>query len=134
VNAVEAGRRWLLTIKHTTEYPGLLRVRTGVVFDVVRATPYDWARQALEELVRREAEGPVMLTAHWNGALEFLVPAGTAGVWDLMGTCCIGEGSTVLCPLPGMVRDSRMWLVPPDGSGCVTDPGVLRDVLVAFGR
>ncbi|MEV7775392.1 ATP-binding protein [Kitasatospora sp. NPDC086791] len=74
--------------------------------------------------------GPVL--AHYPptgpDTAYFLVPPGSR--WpDIEGTHTVAEGRTLLCPRPGSTSNERMWLVPPDGSGHLTDPGHLADAL-----
>ncbi|MEV7868569.1 hypothetical protein AB0P17_21300 [Streptomyces sp. NPDC088124] len=96
------------------------------------------ARQGLEavDILRRGAApagavpavGPVLHDGSCD-TLGFLVPPGTAAGWDLPGSSCtqtLGRGRRV--PSEPPVTGSG-WLLPPDATGPVTDPVVLRAAL-----
>ena len=91
------------------------------------------ARQGLEavDILRRGAKAQVGPVLH-DGAcrtLGFLVPPGTADAWDVPGSACTrtlnrGAGQGAAPPFAG-----AGWLLPPDDTGPVTDPAVLRAAL-----
>ncbi|MFI6700976.1 hypothetical protein ACIBJC_18735 [Streptomyces sp. NPDC050509] len=96
------------------------------------------ARQGLEavDILRRGAApagavprvGPVLHDGSCD-TLGFLVPPGTAAGWDLPGSACtqtFGRGLRI--PSEPPVTGSG-WLLPPDVTGPVTDPVVLRAAL-----
>jgi hypothetical protein len=79
--------------------------------------------EAVDILRLRRACGSVVQGP--DGAVAFLVPAGTAEGWELCGTRCIPGAE------PLSATDPR-WLVPPAGSGLtpgLTDPGLLHAAL-----
>ncbi|MDX2922421.1 hypothetical protein [Streptomyces sp. NE06-03C] len=92
------------------------------------------ARQGLEavDILRRggdqEAVGPVLHDGACD-TLGFLVPPGTADVWDVPGSACTrtdGRGLRISAVPP--VSGSG-WLLPPAEDAPVTDPAVLRAAL-----
>ncbi|MFE1956892.1 hypothetical protein [Streptomyces sp. NPDC059479] len=91
------------------------------------------ARQGLEavDILRRgsaPAVGPVLHDAPCD-TLGFLVPPGTAAGWDMPGSACTQtHGRGVRLPADPPVTGSN-WLLPPDTTGPVTDPAVLREAL-----
>jgi hypothetical protein len=91
------------------------------------------ARQGLEavDILRRGATPGVGPVLH-DGAcdtLGFLVPPGTAAAWDMPGSACTQtNGRGLRIPAEPPVTGAG-WLLPPDASGPVTDPVVLRRAL-----
>ncbi|WP_336323780.1 hypothetical protein [Streptomyces lavendofoliae] len=97
------------------------------------------ARQGLEavDILRRGGAplvGPVLHDGSCD-TLGFLVPPGTAAGWDMPGSACTrtsGRGLAIP-PLPGAEPEPPAsgtgWLLPPDDTGPVTDPVVLREAL-----
>ncbi|MFK4222887.1 hypothetical protein [Streptomyces sp. NPDC019890] len=92
------------------------------------------ARQGLEavDILRRGADAPAVGPVIHDGAcdtLGFLVPPGTADGWDMPGSACTqtsGRGLRIPAELPAT---GSGWLLPPDDTGPVTDPEVLREAL-----
>ncbi|MGV9289958.1 hypothetical protein [Streptomyces sp. NPDC003719] len=57
----------------------------------------------------------------------FLVPPGTADRWLGTGIRTAGPGTWIVVPYPGRPSASGVrWLIPPDGSGTLTDPALLE--------
>ena len=69
--------------------------------------------------------GPV-LADFGESRMGFFVPAGTAQRWLGTGIRCAGRGTWIVVPYPGRVTGGVRWLIPPDGSGNLTDPTVLE--------
>ncbi|MDT0341116.1 hypothetical protein [Streptomyces litchfieldiae] len=69
--------------------------------------------------------GPV-LADHGMVRIGFFVPPGTAGRWLGTGVRAAGRGSWIVVPHPTRTAHGVRWLVPPDGSGVLTDPAVLE--------
>ncbi|MEU3557772.1 hypothetical protein [Streptomyces fragilis] len=73
--------------------------------------------------------GPV-LAGFDEYRLGFFVPPGTAGRWLGTGVRAAGRGTWVVVPHPGRRwgrAGGRMrWVVPPDGTGLLTDPVLLE--------
>ncbi|MFD7027128.1 hypothetical protein ACFWAR_03715 [Streptomyces sp. NPDC059917] len=94
------------------------------------------ARQGLEavDIIRRAAArdsgvGPVLHDGSGD-TLGFLVPPGTADGWDMPGSACTqtnGRGIRLFDESP--TAGGTGWLLPPDSTGPVTDPEVLRAAL-----
>ncbi|MBU7596111.1 hypothetical protein JGS22_000290 [Streptomyces sp. P38-E01] len=77
--------------------------------------------------LRRFAEqpGPV-LGDFGQSRTGFFVPPGTADRWVGTGVRAAGRGSWIVVPYPGRRTGGVRWLVPPDGSGRLTDPVALE--------
>ncbi|SCD58864.1 hypothetical protein GA0115240_11565 [Streptomyces sp. DvalAA-14] len=69
--------------------------------------------------------GPV-LADFGDSRLGFFVPPGTAGRWLGTGVRAIGRGTWIVVPYPGRPTGGVRWLIPPDGTGHLTDPVVLE--------
>lgn len=70
--------------------------------------------------------GPV-LAGFDEDRVGFLVPPGTAGRWLGTGVRAAGRGTWIVVPHPGRRGVGRVrWLVPPDGTGLLTDPALLE--------
>lgn len=92
------------------------------------------ARQGLEavDILRRGAGDCVGPVLHDDGCdtLGFLVPPGTADVWDVPGSTCTrtdGRGISLVAPTPPV--EGTGWLLPPGDAEPATDPTVLRAAL-----
>ena len=87
------------------------------------------ARQGMEavDLLRLSpgGVGPV-LHDRAGDSLAFLVPPGTASRWLGTGVRSAGLGTWIVVPYPGRSTGGVRWLVPPDGSGTLTDPALLE--------
>jgi hypothetical protein len=69
--------------------------------------------------------GPV-LADFGDSRMGFFVPPGTATRWLGTGVRAAGRGTWIVVPYPGRPTGGVRWLVPPDGSGHLTDPVVLE--------
>ncbi|MEV0783017.1 hypothetical protein AB0I52_08520 [Streptomyces sp. NPDC050423] len=98
-----AGRRWDVLI-----LPGRLGCRT---LDV------------LTRLIDRP--GPV-LAGFGDARIGFFVPPGTADRWIGTGIRGAGQGTWIVVPRPGRAAGGVRWLIPPDGSGTLTDATLLE--------
>ncbi|WP_328719123.1 bifunctional DNA primase/polymerase [Streptomyces sp. NBC_00247] len=97
------GRRWdVLVLSASLGYPTL---------------------DVLTRLVDRP--GPV-LADFGDARMGFLVPPGTAARWIGTGVRGLGAGTWIVVPRPGRAVGGVRWLVPPDGSGTLTDPVLLE--------
>ncbi|MHC5260542.1 hypothetical protein ACYSUO_21890 [Streptomyces sp. UC4497] len=79
------------------------------------------------DVLRRviDRPGPV-LGDSGASRMGFFVPAGTAARWLGTGVRAVGRGSWIVAPYPGRLAGGVRWLVPPDGSGTLTDPALLE--------
>ncbi|MFE3648293.1 bifunctional DNA primase/polymerase [Streptomyces sp. NPDC059152] len=83
-------------------------------------------RPALEVLARgRERPGPV-LSDFREARTGFFVPPGTTTRRLGTGIRGAGPGTWIVVPHPGRATGGVRWLVPPDGSGTLTDPVALE--------
>lgn len=71
------------------------------------------------------APGPV-LADFGDARVGFFVPPGTAAHWVGTGVRAAGRGTWIVVPYPGRSSGGVRWLLPPDGSGTLTDPAVLE--------
>ena len=63
------------------------------------------------------------MLADFNDArMGFFVPPGTAARWLGTGVRAAGPGTWIVVPYPGRPTGGVRWLVPPDGTGHLTDP------------
>ncbi|GAB2759337.1 hypothetical protein [Streptomyces bullii] len=70
--------------------------------------------------------GPV-LAGFGDARMGFFVPPGTASHWLGTGIRTAGHGTWIVVPHPGRSAAGGIrWLVPPDGSGTLTDPALLE--------
>ncbi|WP_329137152.1 hypothetical protein OG552_26785 [Streptomyces sp. NBC_01476] len=69
--------------------------------------------------------GPV-LADFGDSRMGFFVPPGTANRWLGTGVRAAGRGTWIVVPYPGRPTGGVRWLVPPDGTGHLTDPMVLE--------
>lgn len=69
--------------------------------------------------------GPV-LADFGDARTGFFVPAGTVARWLGTGVRGAGLGTWIVVPYPGRTIGGVRWVVPPDGSGTLTDPGLLE--------
>jgi hypothetical protein len=77
----------------------------------------------LTHLVQRP--GPV-LADFGDARIGFFVPPGTAARWLGTGVRAVGSGTWIVVPYPGRPTGGVRWLVPPDGTGHLTDPVALE--------
>lgn len=82
--------------------------------------------RTLEELTRCTGRPGPVLADFGDCRTGFFVPPGTAAGWIATGVRGAGAGSWVVVPYPGRVTGGVRWLVPPDGSGTLTDPVTLE--------
>ncbi|MFJ2581672.1 bifunctional DNA primase/polymerase [Kitasatospora aureofaciens] len=102
---------------------GLMLLPAGRRWDVL-SVPGRLGRPALEVLAAG-LSGPV-LTDFGDEHVSFLVPVGTAARWVGTGVRCMGEGTWIVLPHPERSSRGVRWLVPPDGSGRLSDPALLE--------
>jgi len=115
---------------------GVALLPAGKAWDVL-IVPGELGCPTLDVLTRvLDRPGPV-LADFGDARMGFLVPPGTAARWLGTGIRTAGEGTWIVVPHPlraagGGVR----WLVPPDGTGTLTDPALLELALheAAAGR
>jgi len=104
---------------------GVSLLPAGRLWDVL-ILPGELGRPALDVVARiTDLPGPV-LTDVTDERLGFFVPPGTAARWVGTGVRSAGHGTWIVVPYPGRSTGGVRWLVPPDGSGRLTDPVVLE--------
>ncbi|MFW6691995.1 hypothetical protein [Streptomyces sp. MAR4 CNX-425] len=104
---------------------GVSLLPAGRLWDVL-ILPGALGRATLDVVARiTERPGPVLADVT-DARLGFFVPPGTAARWVGTGVRSAGHGTWIVVPYPGRATGGVRWLVPPDGSGLLTDPVVLE--------
>lgn len=105
---------------------GVALLPAGKAWDVL-ILPGDLGYPTLDVLTRiLDQPGPVLVDFGDN-RMGFLVPPGTAARWVGTGIRTAGVGTWIVVPYPGRSTGGGVrWLVPPDGSGTLTDPALLE--------
>ncbi|MFR0356879.1 hypothetical protein [Streptomyces sediminimaris] len=104
---------------------GVALLPAGKAWDVL-VLPSGLGHPTLDVLTRiLDRPGPV-LADFGDARMGFFVPAGTAARWLGTGIRTVGRGTWIVVPYPGRTTGGLRWLVPPDGSGTLTDPALLE--------
>ncbi|MFE9451068.1 hypothetical protein [Streptomyces sp. NPDC006739] len=104
---------------------GVALLPAGKAWDVL-ILPGDLGCPTLDVLTRvLDQPGPV-LADFGDDRVGFFVPPGTAARWLGTGIRTAGPGTWIVVPYPGRASRGVRWLVAPDGSGTLTDPGLLE--------
>ncbi|MFI6934483.1 hypothetical protein [Streptomyces sp. NPDC050287] len=104
---------------------GVALLPAGKAWDVL-ILPGELGYPTLDVLTRiLDRPGPVLVD-FGDARMGFLVPPGTAARWLGTGIRTAGTGTWIVVPYPGRSTGSVRWLVPPDGSGTLTDPALLE--------
>ncbi|MEV0780781.1 hypothetical protein [Streptomyces sp. NPDC050428] len=104
---------------------GVALLPAGKRWDVL-ILPAELGYPTLEVLNRLvDRPGPV-LAGFGDARLGFFVPPGTVADWIGTGVRGAGSGAWIVVPYPGRTGGGVRWLVPPDGSGTLTDPPLLE--------
>ncbi|MDV9173892.1 hypothetical protein R6V09_27770 [Streptomyces sp. W16] len=104
---------------------GIALLPAGKAWDVL-ILPGELGYPTLDVLTRViDQPGPVLVD-FGDARMGFLVPPGTAARWLGTGIRTAGPGTWIVVPYPGRSTGGVRWLVPPDGSGTLTDPALLE--------
>ncbi|MFD7815104.1 hypothetical protein ACFV6E_19430 [Streptomyces sp. NPDC059785] len=104
---------------------GVVLLPAGRAWDVL-ILPGELGFRTLDVLTRViDRPGPV-LAGFGDARLGYFVPAGTAARWLGTGVRAAGGGTWIVVPYPGRTSGGVRWLIPPDGSGTLTDPSLLE--------
>ncbi|WRZ90232.1 bifunctional DNA primase/polymerase [Streptomyces sp. NBC_01007] len=104
---------------------GIALLPAGRAWDVL-ILPGELGYPTLDVLTRViDQPGPVLVD-FGDARMGFFVPAGTASRWLGTGVCTAGHGTWIVVPYPRRSTGGVRWLVPPDGSGTLTDPALLE--------
>jgi hypothetical protein len=105
---------------------GIALLPAGRAWDVL-ILPSRLGHPTLDVLTRiLDRPGPV-LADFGDTRAGFFVPPGTAARWLGTGVRTAGAGTWIVVPYPGRLPVGGIrWLVPPDGSGTLTDPALLE--------
>ncbi|MFH9607606.1 bifunctional DNA primase/polymerase [Streptomyces sp. NPDC017448] len=104
---------------------GIALLPAGRRWDVL-VLPGELGRPTLGVLARLRARPGPVLTGHGGSRTGFFVPPGTASRWVGTGVRVCGRGAWIVVPHPGRPAGGVRWLIPPDGSGTLTDAGLLE--------
>ncbi|WTJ96529.1 hypothetical protein OG607_12330 [Streptomyces sp. NBC_01537] len=104
---------------------GVTLLPAGLLWDVLILTG-ELGYPTLDVLTRMlDRPGPV-LADFGDSRMGFFVPPGTAARWIGTGVRAAGPGTWIVVPYPGRASGGVRWLVPPDGTGHLTDPVLLE--------
>ncbi|QHA07143.1 hypothetical protein GQF42_31010 [Streptomyces broussonetiae] len=104
---------------------GVALLPAGRAWDVL-ILPGDLGYPTLDVLTRiLDRPGPV-LADFGDNRVGFFVSPGTAARWVGTGIRAAGSGTWIVVPHPGRTTRGVRWLVPPDGSGTLTDAALLE--------
>ncbi|MEU1463688.1 hypothetical protein ABZ467_23890 [Streptomyces sp. NPDC005727] len=104
---------------------GVTLLPAGRAWDVL-ILPGELGYPTLDVLTRvLGLPGPVLVD-FGDSRVGFFVPPGTAARWLGTGIRTAGAGTWIVVPYPGRATRTVRWLVPPDGSGTLTDPALLE--------
>lgn len=104
---------------------GIALLPAGKRWDVL-ILPGELGYPTLDVMTRLvDRQGPV-LADFGDARLGFFVPPGTVARWIGTGVRGAGAGTWIVVPFPGRTGGGVRWLVPPDGSGTLTDPLLLE--------
>jgi hypothetical protein len=104
---------------------GVALLPAGRLWDVL-ILPGELGYPTLDVLTRViDQLGPVLVD-FGDARMGFFVPAGTATRWLGTGVRTAGRGTWIVVPYPGRSTGGVRWLMPPDGSGTLTDPALLE--------
>ncbi|PSM37925.1 hypothetical protein C6Y14_39565 [Streptomyces dioscori] len=104
---------------------GVALLPAGKVWDVL-ILPGQLGYPTLDVLSRvLDQPGPVLVD-FGDARMGFFVPPGTAARWLGTGVRTAGRGTWIVVPYPGRSTGGVRWLIPPDGSGTLTDPALLE--------
>ncbi|MXM67006.1 hypothetical protein GR925_27150 [Streptomyces sp. HUCO-GS316] len=104
---------------------GISLLPAGKAWDVL-ILPGRLGYATLDVLTRvLDRPGPVLVD-FGDARTGFFVPPGTAAHWLGTGIRTAGPGTWIVVPYPGRSCGGIRWLVPPDGSGTLTDPALLE--------
>ncbi|MEU0130432.1 MULTISPECIES: hypothetical protein [unclassified Streptomyces] len=104
---------------------GIALLPAGKRWDVL-IVPAELGYPTLDVLTRLiDRPGPV-LADFGDSRMGFFVPPGTASRWLGTGIRGVGRGAWIVVPRPGITVGGVRWLIPPDGSGVLTDATLLE--------
>ncbi|MEU9060562.1 hypothetical protein AB0D13_17375 [Streptomyces sp. NPDC048430] len=104
---------------------GMALLPAGRRWDVL-LVPGELGYPTLDVLTRLlDRPGPV-LADFGASRMGFFVPPGAAARWVGTGIRGVGDGTWIVVPRPGSTVGGARWLIPPDGSGTLTDATLLE--------
>ncbi|MER5374499.1 hypothetical protein [Streptomyces sp. NPDC002553] len=104
---------------------GVALLPAGKAWDVL-ILPGGLGYPTLDVLIRiLDRPGPVLVD-FGDDRMGFFVPPGTAARWIGTGVRSAGAGTWIVVPHPDRSTAGVRWLVPPDGTGTLTDAALLE--------
>ncbi|MFJ2416509.1 hypothetical protein [Streptomyces brevispora] len=104
---------------------GIVLLPAGRRWDVL-ILPGELGRPTLDVLTRLiDRPGPV-LSDFGDARVGFFVRPGTVDRWIGTGVRGAGQGTWIVAPYPGRAAGGMRRLIPPDGSGALTDATLLE--------
>ncbi|MGW2084438.1 hypothetical protein [Streptomyces sp. NPDC001880] len=105
---------------------GVALLPAGRRWDVL-ILPGELGYPTLDVLTRLlDRPGPV-LSDFGDARMGFFVAPGTVARWVGTGVRGVGRGAWIVVPHPGRASNGGVrWLIPPDGSGTLTDATLLE--------
>ncbi|MDX6345943.1 MAG: hypothetical protein QOF84_733 [Streptomyces sp.] len=104
---------------------GVTLLPAGRLWDVLILTG-ELGYPTLDVLTRMIGRPGPVLADFGDSRMGFFVPPGTAARWIGTGVRTAGAGTWIVVPYPGRATGGVRWLVPPDGTGHLTDPVLLE--------
>ncbi|MYY05458.1 MULTISPECIES: hypothetical protein [unclassified Streptomyces] len=104
---------------------GIALLPAGRRWDVL-ILPGELGYPTLDVLTRLIGRPGPVLADFGEARMGFFVPAGTVARWVGTGVRGAGRGTWIVVPHPGRPVGKVRWLVPPDGSGTLTDATLLE--------
>ncbi|MFJ9739809.1 hypothetical protein [Streptomyces sp. NPDC101166] len=104
---------------------GVALLPAGRAWDVL-ILPGGLGYPTLDVLTRiLDRPGPVLVD-FGDDRMGFFVPPGTAARWIGTGVRSAGAGTWIVVPHPDRSTAGVRWLIPPDGTGTLTDAALLE--------
>ncbi|MFJ8886965.1 hypothetical protein ACIRJR_26670 [Streptomyces sp. NPDC102402] len=104
---------------------GMALLPAGKRWDVL-IVPGELGYPTLDVLTRLVSRPGPVLADFGDSRMGFFVPPGTAARWIGTGIRGVGAGTWIVVPRPGGTVGGVRWLIPPDGSGTLTDTTLLE--------
>ncbi|WP_256642471.1 hypothetical protein [Streptomyces murinus] len=104
---------------------GVALLPAGRAWDVL-ILPAHLGHPTLDVLTRMVGRTGPVLADFGDNRIGFFVVPGTAERWLGTGVRTAGNGTWIVVPHPGRASRGVRWLVPPDGSGTLTDAALLE--------
>ncbi|MFG2427853.1 hypothetical protein [Streptomyces sp. NPDC048590] len=104
---------------------GVALLPAGRLWDVL-IVPGGLGHPTLDVLTRLVSRPGPVLAGFGEARMGYFVPPGTAARWVGTGIRGVGRGAWIVVPRPGATVGGARWIIPPDGSGVLTDATLLE--------